>query len=60
MGAEEARHLLNRSGFDAHLEEINHTAKLSRREAVERVLGSVRQAPRALNGRFQPLELLRT
>jgi uncharacterized protein (DUF1800 family) len=38
MGAEEARHLLNRTGFDARLREIDEFAKLTRREAVERLL----------------------
>ena len=47
MGEEEARHLLNRTGFEAHLDEIDEFARLTRREAVERVLGNVRQAPRA-------------
>jgi uncharacterized protein (DUF1800 family) len=47
MGAAEARHLLNRTGFDAHLDEIDDLAQLSRREAVERVLAGARQAPRA-------------
>ncbi len=46
MGAEEARHLLNRTGFDARLGEIESYALLSRREAIERVLGGARQAPR--------------
>jgi uncharacterized protein (DUF1800 family) len=41
MGAEEARHLLNRTGFDAQLREIDAFAKLSRREAVERLLAGV-------------------
>jgi uncharacterized protein (DUF1800 family) len=46
MGAEDARHLLNRTGFEAHFDEIDEYAKLSRREAVERVLGNTRHAPR--------------
>ena len=45
MGAEEARHLLGRTGFEARLERIDQYARLSRREAVERELLSVRQAP---------------
>ncbi len=47
MGAEEARHLLNRTGFHARLYEIDEFAKLSRRQAVERVLGNVRTEARA-------------
>ena len=39
MGPEEARHLLNRTGFDAQLREVDEFAKLSRRDAVERLLG---------------------
>ncbi|MGH8706148.1 MAG: DUF1800 domain-containing protein [Burkholderiales bacterium] len=46
MGAEDARHLLNRTGFHARLDQIDDFAKLSRREAVERVLGNVRQEAR--------------
>ena len=38
MGAEEARHLLNRTGFDARLREVDEFARLSRREGVERLL----------------------
>jgi uncharacterized protein (DUF1800 family) len=38
MGAEEARHLLNRTGFDARLRDIDQFAALSRREALERLL----------------------
>ena len=41
MGAEEARHLLNRTGFDAQLREIDTYAKLSRREGVERLLAGI-------------------
>ncbi len=47
MGSGEARHLLGRTGFDAPLERIDQYARLSRREAVERELHSVRQAPGA-------------
>jgi uncharacterized protein (DUF1800 family) len=41
MGAEEARHLLNRTGFDAQLREIDEYAKLTRKDAVERLLAAV-------------------
>jgi uncharacterized protein (DUF1800 family) len=46
MGAEEARHLLVRTGFGARLEEIDAFARLSRRDAVERVLGAARTVAR--------------
>jgi uncharacterized protein (DUF1800 family) len=46
MGADEARHLLVRTGFSARLEEIEAFAGLSRRDAVERILGGVRTAAR--------------
>jgi uncharacterized protein (DUF1800 family) len=46
MGAEDARHLLNRTGFDAQLREIDAFAKLSRREGVERLLAGVRTEAR--------------
>jgi uncharacterized protein (DUF1800 family) len=46
MGAEEARHLLNRTGFDARLEEIDAYARLSREEAVERILSGTRTVAR--------------
>lgn len=46
MGAEEARHLLNRTGFDAQLREIDEYARLTRREGVERLLAGVRTAAR--------------
>jgi uncharacterized protein (DUF1800 family) len=45
MGAEDARHLLNRTGFEAQLVEIDEYSRLTRREAVERALDSARQAP---------------
>jgi uncharacterized protein (DUF1800 family) len=45
MGADEARHLLVRTGFDARLDKVDEYARLSRREAVERELSSLRQAP---------------
>jgi uncharacterized protein (DUF1800 family) len=41
MGPEDARHLLNRTGFDAQLREIDAYAKLSRREGVERLLAGI-------------------
>jgi hypothetical protein len=34
MGAEEARHLLNRTGFDAQLREVDEFARLTRRDGV--------------------------
>ena len=46
MGPEEARHLLARTGFGARLEEINATAGLSRRDAVERILSGARTVAR--------------
>jgi uncharacterized protein (DUF1800 family) len=46
MGPEDARHLLNRTGFDAQLREIDEFAKLSRREGVERLLAGVRTEAR--------------
>jgi uncharacterized protein (DUF1800 family) len=38
IGPDAARHLLNRTGFDAHPAQIEAMAGLSRREAVERLL----------------------
>jgi uncharacterized protein (DUF1800 family) len=46
MGPEEARHLLNRTGFDARLRAIDEYAKLTRREGVERLLAGVHTAAR--------------
>jgi len=46
MGAEEARHLLARTGFGARLGEIDTYARLERREAVERILSGVRTEAR--------------
>ena len=46
MGAEDARHLLNRVGFDARIVEIDAYARLGRREAVERLLSDVRTTAR--------------
>jgi uncharacterized protein (DUF1800 family) len=46
MGMEEARHLLNRTGFDAQLREIDEYARLTRREGVERLLAGVHTAAR--------------
>ncbi len=42
LGPEGARHLLNRTGFDAHTAEIALFAKLERKDAVERLLSGVR------------------
>ncbi len=46
MGAADARHLLNRTGFDARLEEIDVFARFSRREGVERLLAGAGGAAR--------------
>ena len=56
IGADAARHLLNRTGFDAQPDQIEAMARLSRREAVDRVLtGAATQArtpPPAWVGEF--------
>ncbi len=56
IGPDAARHLLNRTGFEAHPSEIEAMATLSRREAVERVLSGAtaeaRTAPPAWVGEF--------
>jgi hypothetical protein len=41
MGPKEARHLLNRTGFDAQLREVDEFARLTRREGVERLLAGM-------------------
>jgi uncharacterized protein (DUF1800 family) len=46
MGAEEARHLLNRTGFDAQLREVDDFARLTRREGIERLLAGVETSAR--------------
>ena len=46
MGANDARHLLGRTGFEARLADINAVARLSRGEAVERLLGAAQPAAR--------------
>jgi len=46
MGAEDARHLLNRTGFDAQLREVDEYARLTRREGIERLLAGVHTAAR--------------
>ena len=46
MGADDARHLLNRTGFDAQPAQIESFAGLSRSEAVERLLTGVRTSAR--------------
>ena len=46
MGAEEARHLLARTGFSARLEEIDATSGLERRQAVDRILAGTRTEAR--------------
>ncbi|MGH8719346.1 MAG: DUF1800 domain-containing protein [Burkholderiales bacterium] len=64
MGFDEARHLLNRTGFGATLAEVNSYAKLSREEAVEQLLSSaVREArippPKWVNERIVPPRALK-
>jgi len=46
MGVIDARHLLNRTGFDARLEQVDEFAKLSRGAAVERLLAGAGGAAR--------------
>ncbi len=43
MGFDEARHLLNRTSFAAQVGEINEFAKLTRAEAVDRLLAETRR-----------------
>ena len=62
MGAEEARHLLARTGFAPRLEEIDAFAQLDRRAGVERILASARTEaktppPRDLGGWMPPYRL---
>jgi uncharacterized protein (DUF1800 family) len=38
MGPEDARHLLNRAGFDAQLRDVDEFARLTRAQGVERLL----------------------
>ena len=45
MGADEARHLLNRSGFGAAPAEVAQYARLSREQAVDRLLAGARTTP---------------
>lgn len=45
MGREEARHLLNRTVFGAPLRELVEFARLSREQAIDRLLSSSRTAP---------------
>jgi uncharacterized protein (DUF1800 family) len=45
MGEDDARHLLNRTGFGAPPSSVAAFAKLSRQQAVERLLTSARTAP---------------
>ncbi len=44
MGFDEARHLLNRTSFAAQTSEIDDYAKLSREQAVDRLLGETRRS----------------
>ena len=46
MGAEEARHLLGRTGFEARIADIDALAPLTREAAVDRLLGGVRTTAR--------------
>ncbi len=46
IGPEGARHLLNRTSFAANVEEIDAYAKLTRAEAVDRLLAQANGAPR--------------
>jgi uncharacterized protein (DUF1800 family) len=62
MGAEEARHLLARTGFAPRLEEIDALAQLDRRAGVERILAAVRTEaktppPQNLGGWMPPYRL---
>ncbi len=43
MGFDEARHLLNRTSFAAQVDEINDFAKLTRAQAVDRLLAATRR-----------------
>lgn len=45
MGEADARHLLNRTGFGAPPQQVASYAKLSREQAVERLLAGARSAP---------------
>lgn len=45
MGTEEARHLLNRTGFGASPGEVSQYARLSREQAIDRLLTGARTAP---------------
>ena len=42
MGAEEARHLLGRTGFEARIGELDAFATLDHSQAIDRLLGAVR------------------
>jgi uncharacterized protein (DUF1800 family) len=46
MGLQDARHLLNRTGFEARLDEVDAYALLTRRDAIERVLSGTRTVAR--------------
>jgi len=64
MGPEDARHLLNRTGFGANPREIAEYARLERAEAVERLLSqthgrAVTSAPDWVNEPITPLRALR-
>lgn len=45
MGEDDARHLLNRTGFGAPPSSVNAFARLSRQQAVDRLLASARVVP---------------
>src|SRR5262245_37446051 len=59
LGYEDARHLLNRTGFGASDKEVHELAALTREEAVDRVLDGVRREaklapPAFVNEAFTP------
>ena len=45
MDRDEARHLLNRTGFGAPRSELVEFARLSREQAIDRLLSPARSAP---------------
>ena len=64
LGFDDARHLLNRTGFAASPAEIGVFASLTREQAVERLLASVRKEsvtppPQWTSEPFQPLRRIR-
>jgi len=64
MGYDEARLLLNRTSFAANENEVNEFARLSREQAVDRILGGVRTSavtvpPAWVNDPITPPRILR-